>query len=69
MKFLNLNFCHNVLNVAIVALPALEVFDWTPFVSSEMALKIVGGIGLAKILINAFRDGFTGMVKPQPPVT
>jgi len=69
MRVFNTNFLHNVINVAIVALPALEVFDWTPFFDAETSLKIVGGLGLAKILINAFRDGFTGMVKPQPPVT
>ena len=69
MRFFNLNFLHNLLNVAIVALPALEVFDWTPFFSEATALKIVGGLGLAKIVINASRDGFSGMTKPQPPVT
>lgn len=69
MRFFNTNFLHNVINVAIVALPALEVFDWTPFFTDETALKIVGGLGLAKIVINAWRDGVTGMVKAQPPVT
>lgn len=68
MRFFNSNFLHNCINVAIVALPALEVFDWTPFFQPETALKIVGGLGLAKICINAWRDGVTGMVKQQPPV-
>lgn len=68
MRFFNTNFLHNVINVAIVALPALEVFDWTPFFTDETALKIVGVLGLLKIVINAARDGFAGMTKPQPPV-
>lgn len=69
MKVFNTNFLHNCINVAIVALPALEVFDWTPFFTEATALKIVGLLGLAKIVINAWRDGVTGMVKEQPPVT
>ena len=68
MKLFNTNFAHNCINVLIVALPALEVFDWTPFFDAETSLKIVGGLGLAKIAINAIRDGVTGMVKTQPPV-
>lgn len=65
---MNTNLLHNIINVAIIALPALEQFDWTPFVSDATALKIVGLLGLAKIAINAWRDGPAGMVKPQPPV-
>lgn len=68
MKVFNSNFAHNLINVAIIALPGLEALDWTPFFSDEIALKVAGGLALLKILINAFRDGFTGMVKTQPPV-
>jgi len=67
-KWLNTNLLHNVLNVAIVALPALETLDWMPLVGPENALKIVSALGLAKILVNVARDGFTGLAKEQPPV-
>lgn len=65
---MNTNLLHNILNTLIVAIPALHQFDWTAFVDAETSMKIVGGLGLAKIMINAWRDGPTGMVKPQPPV-
>lgn len=65
---MNTNFLHNIVNTLIAAIPALALFDWTPFFSEATALKIVGGLGLLKIVINANRDGIGGMVKPQPPV-
>lgn len=65
---MNSNFAHNLLNGLMVLIPALEVFDWTPFFSMETSLKIVGGLGLLKLLINVVRDGFTGLTKEQPPV-
>ncbi len=65
---INTNMLHNCLNVAIILVPALEQFDWTPFFAPETALQIVGALGLAKILINVIRDGFTGLAKDQPPV-
>lgn len=65
---LNSNAFHNALNVAIIAVPALEVFDWTPFFPPETALKIVGALGLLKICINIYRDGANGLTSPQPPV-
>ena len=68
MKYLNTNALHNVINVLMVLVPALETFDWTPFFSDETALKIVGGLGLLKICINVWRDGPGGLAAPQPPV-
>lgn len=65
---MNTNLLHNLLNVAMVAIPALETFDWTPFFSDATALKIVGILGLMKICINVYRDGVTGLAKQQPPV-
>lgn len=67
-KWFNTNLLHNILNVAVVALPALEVLDWMPLVGPENALKIVSTIGLIKIIVNVGRDGITGMAKEQPPV-
>lgn len=68
MRFLNTNTLHNVINVAVVVIPALETFDWTPFLSDATALKIVGVLGLLKIAVNVLRDGPTGLIKQQPPV-
>jgi len=65
---INTNLIHNILNFLIVAVPSLEAMDWTPFFSDAVALKIVGGLALAKILINLLRDGLNGMYKHQPPV-
>lgn len=45
MKFLNTNTLHNAINVAVVVIPALETFDWTPFMSDQTALKVVGALG------------------------
>ncbi|TIP06660.1 MAG: hypothetical protein E5X72_00150 [Mesorhizobium sp.] len=70
MKWLNTNALHNYLNaaIALVAGGALAGFDWTLFgLSNEAALKVTGSLALAKILINAVRDGPTGMVAPPPP--
>lgn len=68
MKFLNTNALHNAINVAVVVIPALEAFDWTPFMAEGTALKVVGVLGLLKIVVNVLRDGPAGLVKPQPPV-
>lgn len=65
---MNSNLLHNIINTIIVAIPALEQFNFTPFLDDATALKVVGVLGLAKILINAHRDGVKGMAKPQPPV-
>jgi hypothetical protein len=65
---INSNVTHNILNLAIAAIPALHVFDWSIFFDAETALKIVGSLGLMKIMINVGRDGVTGMIKPQPPI-
>ncbi|OLP44167.1 hypothetical protein [Rhizobium oryziradicis] len=65
---MNTNLLHNLINTLITAIPALALFDWTPFFSEATSLKIVGVLGLGKIMINAVRDGPGGMVRPQPPV-
>lgn len=65
---INTNLVHNCINFLMVLVPALEQFDWSPFFSDATALRIVGVLGLAKILINVSRDGVTGLAKQQPPV-
>lgn len=68
MRFFNINALHNLLNILIIVVPALATYDWSAFFDAETALKIVGGLGLLKIVINALRDGVPGLVKQQPPV-
>lgn len=71
MKLFNTNALHNLINVAIavVAGGALTGFDWTLFgLSDAAALKLTGVLALSKIVINAWRDGPSGMIAPQPPV-
>jgi hypothetical protein len=65
---MNTNALHNVINIAIALLGALEFFDWTAFFEPKTALVVVGCLGLLKIMINVVRDGVTGLVKEQPPV-
>jgi len=59
------NALHNFLNVLIALVAGLQTIDLTPFVSPEMSLKVVSGLAILKLVINAIRDGLTGMVKPQ----
>ncbi|TIW62983.1 MAG: hypothetical protein E5V48_02670 [Mesorhizobium sp.] len=70
MKWFNTNALHNLLNtlIFIVTSGALAGFDWTAFgITDHRALQISGTLALAKLLINAFRDGPSGMVAPPPP--
>lgn len=65
---MNTNLLHNILNLSIAVLAALVGFDWTGLVSAPLALQIVSALTVIKLIMNALRDGLTGMVKPQPPV-
>lgn len=65
---MNTNLIHNILNTAIVVIPALEALDLAPLVGPDKALVIVAVLGLAKIAINLVRDGLFGLAKEQPPV-
>lgn len=65
---MNTNFLHNIINVAIAAVAALSVPEVLALFPPEMGVKIVGVLGGVKLVINAIRDGFAGMVKNQPPV-
>ncbi|RAX42384.1 hypothetical protein [Rhizobium tropici] len=79
----NTNAIHNLLNILIAALAAATAFmiasgctqlvtgllecsqSW---ISPKYAAAIVALLGSSKILINVVRDGFGGLIKPQPPV-
>lgn len=65
---MNTNAIHNILNILIAAIAALAAFDWTVLFSQSTAVVIIGILASAKTVINVIRDGFAGLVKPQPPV-
>lgn len=62
---MNTNALHNVLNVAIAIIGATATFNWSQFIGTTLAVKLMAGLALAKLVINAVRDGLSGMVKPQ----
>lgn len=62
---MNTNAIHNGLNILIALVAGLQTIDLTPFVSVETSLQIVSGLAILKLVINAIRDGITGMAKPQ----
>lgn len=65
---MNTNALHNILNVAIAAIAALSVPEVIGLFSPEFAVKLVGALGVAKLIINTMRDGLMGLAKNQPPV-
>lgn len=70
MKWFNTNALHNFLNVfvGLILTGAFTGFDWTLFgMTDRTAMKMSGGIMLAKLVINGYRDGLSGMVAPPPP--
>jgi len=74
MTWLNTNTLHNVITLILLVIGALGTFDWTSLgATPETAVHIVSGLALAtsilKLFVNVSRDGVTGLVKPQPPVS
>lgn len=65
---MNSNLAHNVINVIIALVAVLSLPEVHQFFPPELSVKIMGGLGVAKLVINTFRDGVTGLVKEQPPV-
>lgn len=80
---MNSNMIHNILNVAIavvsgytafllatgcVALPDGSLNCSESWVSPTITTTSVVVMGVLKSLINVFRDGLGGLIKPQPPV-
>lgn len=80
---LNTNTIHNVLNVLIAALAAITAFliatgcttlatgalecsqSWISPTYTTVAITV---LAVSKTLINVVRDGFGGLIKPQPPI-
>ncbi len=79
----NTNTLHNLLNVLIGVLAAATAFmiasgctqlvtgmlecsqSW---INPKYAAAVISVLAAAKMLINIVRDGFGGLIKPQPPV-
>jgi hypothetical protein len=65
----NTNLIHNILNVLILIFGAMAGFDFTSLgISVALSAKLAASAAALKLVINALRDGFVGMAKPQPPV-
>lgn len=80
----NTNALHNVLNILItlaallvailLATGCTQLADDTlecsqSFIGPSYTAFAVAGLGTLKVVVNIIRDGFAGLVKPQPPVT
>lgn len=65
---MNTNLIHNILNFLIAIIGGLAAFDFSAIVSAPTAVKIVSALAVAKLVINALRDGVAGLAKSQPPV-
>lgn len=66
---MNTNLIHNILNIAMIVVAGLAGFDFVGLgLDPVLSGKIVAGLGTAKMIINVIRDGFAGLMKPQPPV-
>lgn len=70
---MNFNLIHNVLNVLGLIVGSLIAFDWASIgLAPETAAMLASGFILAdkviKLAMNLFRDGLSGLWKPQPPV-
>jgi hypothetical protein len=80
---MNSNLIHNILNVLIavsagvtalflatgcttLASGALECSQ--SWINPSIAAIAITAMGVLKVVINVVRDGFGGLVKPQPPV-
>jgi hypothetical protein len=66
---MNSNLIHNILNAALALVAILSLPEVTAFLPPEIAVMVAGAVGTAKLIINMLRDGITGLVKQQPPVS
>lgn len=68
MNWFNTNALHNYLNIALVVVTGMAAFQWDAILSPAMAATIAGALATVKLVMNALRDGLSGLVKVQPPV-
>jgi hypothetical protein len=57
------------MNIIIAILAVMVAADWTGILEPRTAATLVAVASMAKLVINAIRDGLAGMVKTQPPVS
>jgi hypothetical protein len=80
---MNSNLAHNLLTAAMVLVAAttagLSALGCVSLANGALDCSdsvvppaysgaIIAGLGVVKLLINVFRDGVSGLTKPQPPV-
>ena len=80
---MNSNLFHNIVNVVMILisltvavltalgctqLPTGDLECSQSVISPSIATAIVGGLGIAKMIVNVVRDGVAGLAKKQPPV-
>ena len=80
---MNTNLFHNIANVASLALAGTtamllasgcsqnldSLFDCSQsWINPTYTTATIAGLQGIKIIVNILRDGFGGLVKPQPPV-
>jgi hypothetical protein len=77
---MNLNLIHNVINLLIAGLGAILIssgcvatatgaLDCTAsWIPPQLTMIAITGLSVLKVVMNVFRDGFTGLWKMQPPV-
>lgn len=65
---MNTNAIHNILNFLLAVVGGLMAFDFSSIVSPTTAGTIIAILSGAKLVMNALRDGLSGMAKTQPPV-
>lgn len=81
---MNSNLFHNIANIVMIVLAALTAAllaigcttletgalecSKATFLRPEMLSIAVMVLGAMKVLVNIIRDGFGGLIKPQPPV-
>ena len=71
---LNTNLVHNILNFIGLLVGVLLTADWaglglSPADAAKAAAWVLLLSNLIKVTINFTRDGATGLLKPQPPVS
>lgn len=65
---MNSNLVHNIINVLIAVIAVLSLPEVHQLIPAELSVKIIGVLGVAKLVINTIRDGVSGLTKQQPPV-
>ena len=65
---MNTNTIHNILNFAMALCAVALLPELHTIFPEDIAIKLASGAATLKLIINVIRDGFSGLVKDQPPV-